>query len=63
MSDKREDLPVHQLGKNDAGPGNPHPYRLTPNLGKSDWVYDDGGLVVKPEEVAHNNGTRTGRNE
>jgi hypothetical protein len=53
--------PQH-LGKNDAANG-PFPYRTTPNLGKSDWVYDDGELVVKPEEVAHNNGTRTGRNE
>lgn len=36
-------------------------FRKTPNLAPSELF--PGMQAVKPEEVAHNNGTRTGRNE
>ena len=50
------------LGRNDASPpSNPGAYRTKPNLGDSEVF--PGMQAVKPEEVAHNNGTRTGRNE
>lgn len=60
MSDQR-DPELHVLGKNDARPGNPHPYRETPNLVDSQLF--PGMKAVQPDETAHNNGTRTGRNE
>jgi hypothetical protein len=51
-----------QLGRNDASPpSNPGAYRTTPNLGESQQFPDM--KAVKPEEIAHNNGTRTGRSE
>lgn len=56
--------PQH-LGKNDAANG-PFPYRTKPNLGEpeNDRDYFPAGIpVVKADEIARNNGTRTGRSE
>lgn len=57
---KTNDLPTHQLGRNDAGPQSPGGYRLTPNLGDSELF--PGNKAVKSEEHGKF-GTRTGRNE
>lgn len=56
-----DELPVHQLGRNDATPHSPDGYRLTPNLGDSDLI-EGMPLAVKPEEEGKY-GSRTGRTE
>lgn len=57
---KKEDLPVHQLGRNDNGPQNPGGFRLTPKLGLSATL--PGTTTVQPEDRGVYQ-SRTGRTD
>lgn len=54
-----KELPVRQLGRNDATPPAPDAYRTTPNLAPSELF--PGMQAVKSEDHGFF-GTRTGRN-